>query len=47
MGGTPSPNVFWFKDGVDIHNQPGHIKVYENGPCHTLIIANVNVSIIY
>ena len=46
VGGTPSPNVFWFKDGVPLTNQPGHVKLHVNGPCHTLIIADVNVCFI-
>ena len=47
VGGTPSPSVYWFKDGVPIVNKPGHTKIHENGPCHTLIIANANVSIVF
>ena len=47
VGGTPSPSVFWFKDGFPLTNQPGHVKIHVNGPCHTLIIANVNVCIIF
>ena len=44
VGGTPSPSVFWFKDGIPVINKPGHIKIHQHGPCHTLIIANANVS---
>ena len=44
VGGTPSPSVVWFKDGVPVINKPGHVKIHQHGPCHTLIIANANVS---
>ena len=43
VGGTPNPDVLWLKDGVVIMNKPGHIKIHSNGPCHTLIIANLKV----
>ena len=43
VGGTPNPDVLWLKDGIVITNKPGHIKLHSNGPCHTLIIANVKV----
>ena len=44
VGGTPSPKVTWFKDGIPIADQPGHIKIHDDGPCHTLIIAKTDVS---